>query len=138
MSQAQSPALTRLQGAKAGGDEFQSEDVLIASNVQTATILQGLILLVAIMYLLAFSILSIFLEVGQSLHILCQQRARCQHKPLRALGRVVLSSGDNFKGSACVAISQEKSRSVMLVRTISQKIISESIFLILAVRNPEI
>lgn len=50
-------------------------------------------------------------------HTTCQQHARCQNKYLGALGKVMLSSGDKFVGSVCVATSQEKSRSDMQVRS---------------------
>lgn len=40
----------------------------------------------------------------------------CNDDTGRALGRVMLSSGDDSMGSACITASQEKSRFYMLVR----------------------
>lgn len=51
-------------------------------------------------------------------HTTCQQHARCQNKYLGALGKVMLSSGDKFVGSVCVATSQEKVRSKLPEGTI--------------------
>jgi len=47
----------------------------------------------------------------------CQQHDRCQNKYLRAIARVMHSSGEKSVGSVCVATSQEKSRSDMQVRS---------------------